>query len=54
VREAAAHDQLLGMIAQHQLKLTDWISHVLPWQAYQRAFDLIWNKMANKVVLTFA
>lgn len=54
VSEAAAHDQLLGLIDQHQLDLADWISHVLPWQAYQNAFDLIWSKTANKVVLTFA
>ena len=41
------------LVASGEVRLDEWISHVLPWQEFQQGFDLIWGKVANKVVLTF-
>jgi len=53
VAEAEANDHLLKLVASGEVHLDEWISHVLPWQEFQQGFDLIWGKVANKVVLTF-
>ena len=53
VAEAEAHDRLLRWIDEGQIDLADWISHTLPWTDYRRGFDMIRDKTANKVVLTF-
>ena len=53
VAEAEAHGQLLAWVEQGSVNLDDWISHQLPWTEYQRGFDMIADKTANKVVLTF-
>ncbi len=54
VAEAEVHDKLLGWIEQGQVRLADWISHELPWKDYRRGFEMVKDKTANKVVLTFA
>ena len=53
VAEAEAHDELLGWIEAGRVNLDDWISHQLPWTDYQQGFDMIHDKRANKVALTF-
>lgn len=53
VAEAEANEQLLQLVAKGEVRLDEWISHVLPWQEFQQGFDLVWDKVANKVVLTF-
>jgi threonine dehydrogenase-like Zn-dependent dehydrogenase len=53
VAEAEVHDQLLEWIEQGKVDLADWISHQMPWIEYQRGFDMVAGKQANKVVLTF-
>lgn len=53
VAEAEVHDLILEMIARGQVNLADWVSLALPWQEFRRGFEMIWNKEANKVVLTF-
>jgi len=53
VAEAEAHDQLLHWVSQGRVDLQDWISHQMPWTEYERGFELVKSKTANKVVLTF-
>jgi threonine dehydrogenase-like Zn-dependent dehydrogenase len=53
VAEAEEHETLLAWIAEGKVVLADWISHVMPWTDYQRGFDMVADKRANKVVLTF-
>jgi threonine dehydrogenase-like Zn-dependent dehydrogenase len=53
VAEAEAHDKLLAWVDQGMVTLADWISHQMPWTEYRRGFDLILDKSANKVALTF-
>jgi threonine dehydrogenase-like Zn-dependent dehydrogenase len=65
VAEENVHDELIAWIEQDRVDLADWISHVLPWEDYQRGFDIVANKTAGgrpaaasrlgpKVVLEFA
>jgi len=53
VAEAKEHDKLLRWIDQRKVNLADWVSHSIPWTEYQRGFDLVKEKKARKVVLTF-
>ena len=53
VAEAEAHDKLLEWVVQGKVTLSDWISHAMPWGEYRRGFDMIENKTANKVALTY-
>ena len=53
VAEAEAHDRLFDWVAQGTVCLSDWISHHMPWTEYQRGFDMVHDKTANKVALTF-
>lgn len=53
VAEAEAHEQLLEWVEQGVVNPADWISHQMSWTDYQRAFDMVASKEANKVVLTF-
>jgi threonine dehydrogenase-like Zn-dependent dehydrogenase len=53
VAEAEAHGRLLDWVAQGKVSLDDWISHQLPWTEYQRGFEMIERKIANKVALTY-
>jgi threonine dehydrogenase-like Zn-dependent dehydrogenase len=53
VAEAEAHDQLLGWVQEGSVRLEEWVSHQMPWTEYERGFELVKSKTANKVVLTF-
>jgi len=53
VAEAEEHDALLAWVNAGRISLSDWISDVMDWTEYQRAFDMVAAKRANKVVLTF-
>ena len=53
VAEADVHEQLFAWVAQGVVNPEDWISHRMPWTEYQRGFDMVASKKANKVVLTF-
>ena len=53
VAEAEVHTQILEMIRDGKINLSDWISHTLPWQDYQLGFEMVWRKEANKVVLVY-
>jgi threonine dehydrogenase-like Zn-dependent dehydrogenase len=52
VAEAEAHDQILDWVVQGKLDLGDWTSHELPWTDYERGFEMVASKEANKAVLT--
>jgi threonine dehydrogenase-like Zn-dependent dehydrogenase len=52
VAEAKAHIQVLAWIAEGRIRLGDWVSVVLPWSQYRQAFEMVFGKRANKVVLT--
>ncbi|MBL7200909.1 MAG: alcohol dehydrogenase catalytic domain-containing protein [Anaerolineae bacterium] len=53
VAEAEAHDTLVRWIAEGRVDLSDWISHQMPWTDYRRGFDMVHDKTANRVILTF-
>jgi threonine dehydrogenase-like Zn-dependent dehydrogenase len=53
VAEAEVHEQLIEWVEQGKVHPADWISHQMPWTDYQRGFDMVARKEANKVVLTF-
>ena len=53
VAEAEAHDRLLAWVAEGKVALDEWISHQMPWGEYQRGLDMVKEKRANKVALTF-
>jgi len=53
VAEAAAHDRLLEWVAEGKVALDEWISHEMPWTEYRRGFEMVRDKQANKVALTF-
>jgi threonine dehydrogenase-like Zn-dependent dehydrogenase len=53
VAEAEVHGELLAWVEQGVVKLSDWVSHQIPWIEYRRGFEMIADKRANKVVLTF-
>lgn len=51
VREEEVHKELLALIAQGRLRLSDWISHRLPLSDVAHALELVRSKQATKVVL---
>ncbi len=51
VLEAEVHDELLRYIAEGKVDLSKWLSHVLPWGEYQRAFDIVKREKPTKVVI---
>jgi threonine dehydrogenase-like Zn-dependent dehydrogenase len=53
VAEAEEHDPFFDWVEQGVVNPEDWISHHVPWTEYQRGLDMVANKEANKVVLTF-
>jgi threonine dehydrogenase-like Zn-dependent dehydrogenase len=53
VAEAEVHEQLIEWVEQGKVRPADWISHQMPWTDYQRGFDMVARKEANKVVLVF-
>ena len=52
--EGETHDELLRWVDERKIQLADWISHEMHWTEYRRGFEMIRNKTANKVVLTFS
>jgi len=53
VAEAEVHELLLQWVKEGEIDLEAWISHQMPWTEYERGFELVHQKKANKVVLTF-
>ena len=53
VNEAEVHTQMLDLVDKGRINLADWVSACIPWTEYQEGFRLVWEKRANKVVLTF-
>jgi threonine dehydrogenase-like Zn-dependent dehydrogenase len=53
VAEAEEHERLLEWVAEGLVDLAQWISHEMPWTDYESGFELVTQKRANKVVLTF-
>ncbi len=51
-KEEDVHDQVLAQVAKGLIRLDDLISHVMPWDEVQQAFELVWQKQALKVALT--
>jgi threonine dehydrogenase-like Zn-dependent dehydrogenase len=52
VLEAEVHKELLRYIEEGRVDLSRWLSHVLPWDEYQRAFDIVKTEKPTKVVIT--
>jgi len=50
-REGRAQAQLVAMVQAGQVRLEDWVSHVLPLAESQRGFELVQVHKADKVVL---
>ncbi|HOF89956.1 MAG TPA: zinc-binding dehydrogenase, partial [Armatimonadota bacterium] len=50
--EGRAQRRLAQFIESRAVRLDDWVSHVLPLDQYQQAFDLVERKAGTKVVLT--
>ncbi|MBN1936801.1 MAG: alcohol dehydrogenase catalytic domain-containing protein [Anaerolineae bacterium] len=53
VAEAETHEQLFRWVNEGKVDLDDWISHTLPWRDYRRGFEMVQDKTANKVILTW-
>ena len=51
VLEAEVHEELLQYIEEGRIDLSRWLSHVLPWDEYQRAFDIVKTEKPTKVVI---
>ena len=51
VLEAEVHDELLRYIEEGRIDLSRWLSHVMPWDEYQRAFDIVKTEKPTKVVI---
>jgi threonine dehydrogenase-like Zn-dependent dehydrogenase len=51
VREEEVHEELLALITQGRLRLSDWISHRLPLSDVAHALELVRSKQATKVVI---
>jgi threonine dehydrogenase-like Zn-dependent dehydrogenase len=45
------HDKLLNWVQNGKVNLSDWISHVLDWNQYEQALELIKEKKADKIIL---
>jgi threonine dehydrogenase-like Zn-dependent dehydrogenase len=51
VLEAEVHEEILRYVAEGRIELSKWLSHVLPWVEYQRAFDIVKQEKPTKVVI---
>jgi threonine dehydrogenase-like Zn-dependent dehydrogenase len=51
VLEAEVHEEVLRYVEQGRIDLDRWLSHVLPWREYQRAFDIVKEEKPTKVVI---
>ena len=54
VAEAETHDEMLRWVEDGKVRLSDWLSHEMPWTEYQQGLDMIRDKTANKVILTYS
>ena len=53
-REGRVQKLLVDFINKKEVKLDDWVSHILPFNKYNEAFQLVESKKGFKVVLSFA
>ena len=51
VHEEDVHDEVLQLVSQGQVVLSEWISHRLPLEEIHRGFELLESKDATKVVI---
>jgi threonine dehydrogenase-like Zn-dependent dehydrogenase len=51
VMEAEVHEELLGYVEDGRIDLSRWVSHVLPWDEYRRAFEIVKKEKPTKVVI---
>ncbi len=51
ILEAEVHEELLQYIEEGRIDLSKWLSHVLPWGEYERAFDIVKRQKPSKVVI---
>jgi threonine dehydrogenase-like Zn-dependent dehydrogenase len=51
VLEAEVHDELVRYVEEGKIDLSRWLSHVIPWDEYQRAFNIVKTQKPTKVVL---
>jgi len=54
VIEAEVHDIVLEHIRAGRVRLNSWYSHELPWEDFQKGFNMVQQKKAVKVVLKIA
>lgn len=52
-KEDQVHTEMLQLVKNGQVRLEEWVSHVLPLSEYSRAFELVRNKHTFKAVLEF-
>jgi threonine dehydrogenase-like Zn-dependent dehydrogenase len=52
-KEDQVHDEMLSLVAQEMVVLSDWVSHVMPVRDFVRGFEIVRSKQASKLVLTF-
>lgn len=53
-QEWVPHEQMLWLVKQGMVKLSDWYTHVVPLEETQRGFDLLASREAFKVVVTMS
>jgi hypothetical protein len=51
IQEAEVHDELLRYIEEGSIDLSRWLSCVLDWDDYRRAFDIVRVEKPTKVVV---
>jgi threonine dehydrogenase-like Zn-dependent dehydrogenase len=54
VVEAEVHDRALEHVAAGRVRMADWYSDEMPWESFQKGFDLVHRRLTNKVVLNIA
>jgi D-arabinose 1-dehydrogenase-like Zn-dependent alcohol dehydrogenase len=52
ILEAEVHEEVLQFIGMGKVNLKDWVSHVFPWNEYQKAFAIVREQKPTKVVVT--
>ena len=52
-KEDQVHGEMLALVADGLVDLDDWVSHVMTVEQYAHGFQLVRQKQASKVVLTF-
>lgn len=51
--EAAVHDRVVELVVRGDLKLEDFVSHVVPFEDFDKGFELIRSRQGFKVSLVF-